>query len=85
MTRPDWLPRDVIAPVTEEERAAVRHAQRVLRCAPTGAMDNDTVAALRGLQLAFRLLPTGILDAATASQIDKLRTWHEEESRDVNT
>lgn len=85
MTRPHWLPRDVIAPVTTEERAAVRHAQRVLRCSPSGEMDNDTIAALRGLQRMFGLPPSGVLDAATGNQIDKLRTWHEEESSDVRT
>jgi len=76
--RPDWLPRDVVNPISEVEKAAVRHAQRMLRLPPTGEMDASTEAALRGLQRRFKLMPTGILDAPTGRQLDLLRPRSEE-------
>ena len=78
MTRPDWLPRDVVNPIGEIEKAAVRHAQRMLRLPDTGEMDARTEAALRGLQARFRLVPTGILDAQTGLQLDRMRPRSEE-------
>lgn len=80
MTRPEWLPRDIIAAYSEDERAAVRHAQRLLRLPETGQIDVRTEAALRGLQARFKLLPTGILDAPTGRQLDRLRPRSEEGS-----
>lgn len=80
MTRPDWLPRDIVAAYSPEEKAAVRHAQRVLRLPETGDMDVRTEAALRGLQVRFKLLPTGILDAPTGRLLDRLRPRSEEGS-----
>lgn len=69
----DWFERDIIAPVTEAERAAVRVAQRTLRVPVTGEMDWATKSALRGHQYLFGLGVTGILDRATAELIEKLR------------
>ena len=73
--RPEWLPRDIIAPVSETERAAVRVAQRTLRIDVTGEMDAGTRGALRGVQYLFGLPVTGTLDGATANRIDSLRPW----------
>lgn len=78
MTRPDWLPRDIVSPVGEREKAAVRHAQRMLRLPDTGELDARTEAALRGLQARFKLTPTGILDGPTGRQLDRLRPRGEE-------
>lgn len=82
--RPEWLPRDIIAPVSEAERAAVRVAQRTLRVDVTGEMDAGTRGALRGVQYLFGLPVTGTLDGATANRIDSLRPWQlaDEEARD---
>lgn len=77
-SRPEWLPRDIVSPVSEGEKAAVRHAQRMLRLPDTGDMDARTEAALRGLQSRFKLTPTGILDAQTGCQLDRLRPRSEE-------
>jgi hypothetical protein len=77
-TAPSWLPRDIVRPVSEAEKAAVRHAQRVLRLPDTGDLDQRTEAALRGLQARFRLAPSGILDAPTGLLLDRLRPPSEE-------
>jgi hypothetical protein len=73
---PDWFKRDIIKPATEFERDAVRHAQRVLRCPETGAMDESFIARLRGVQMVFGLPPTGVLDLATAEQIERIVNQH---------
>lgn len=78
MDRPEWLPRDIVNPVSDVERAAVRHAQRVLRVPETGEMDHRTEAALRGVQWRFKLVPSGILDAPTGRMLDRLRPPREE-------
>ena len=77
-TRPDWLPRDIVSPYSDAEKAAVRHAQRVLRLPATGDLDMRTEAALRGLQSRFKLAPSGILDAPTGCLLDRLRPRSEE-------
>lgn len=69
----DWWERDIISPVTEAERDAVRVAQRALRVPVTGEMDGATKSALRGHQYFFGLMVTGILDRATAEHIERLR------------
>lgn len=69
----DWLPRDLIAPVTEAEHEAVRTAQRALRVEQTGLLDESTKAALRGAQRLFGLPVTGYLDRPTAQALDRLR------------
>lgn len=68
-----WLPRTIVAPVSETEREAVRTAQRALRVPETGDMDDATKAALRGVQALFRLPVTGALDQQTAQALDRLR------------
>lgn len=68
-----WLPREIVTPVSEEEREAVRCAQRALRLDTTGEMDEATRSALRGAQRLFGLDPTGVLDKATAGLLDRLR------------
>lgn len=69
-----WPPdRVIIRPANEGERDAVRTAQRALRLAPTGDMDESTVASLRGVQKLFKLPVTGVLDRATAEALDRLR------------
>lgn len=69
-----WPPdRVIIAPANEGERDAVRTAQRALRVAETGDMDDATKAALRGVQNLFKLPVTGVLDRATAEALDRLR------------
>jgi hypothetical protein len=69
-----WPPtRVIIAPANEAERASVRTAQRALRVAETGDMDDATKAALRGVQTLFQLPVTGVLDAVTAKALDRLR------------
>lgn len=72
---PPWFHREVIAPVSEREREAVRVAQRALRLVGTGEMDEPTRASLRGTQRLYGLPVTGILDAATAIIIDGLRPY----------
>lgn len=75
---PEWLPRDIVRPVNDAERAAVRHAQRVLRLPDTGEMDDRTAASLRGIQARFKIAPTGMLDAETGALLDRLRPPREE-------
>lgn len=77
-TAPDWLPRDIVHPVNDAEKDAVRRAQRLLRLPSTGDMDQRTEAALRGLQARFKLVPSGILDAPTGLLLDRLRPPCEE-------
>lgn len=69
-----WPPeRVIIRPANEDEREAVRTAQRALKLEPTGEMDHATVASLRGTQRLFKLPVTGVLDRATAEALDRLR------------
>lgn len=75
-----WPPeRDVIAPVSESERDAVRIAQRALGLEPTGLLDEPTKASLRGVQRLFRAPVTGVLDRATAALIERLRHVYPED------
>lgn len=73
---PAWFKRNIIRPTTAFEHDAVIHAQRVLRCAETGEMDESTISHLRGLQALFGLPTTGILDEATAKQIERIRNQY---------
>lgn len=68
----NWYKRRIVIPVTEADRDAVRHVQRVLGQDETGDMDEELRASLRGFQSLFRLPTTGILDDATAEKIDQL-------------
>jgi hypothetical protein len=69
-----WPPeRVIIAPANEREREAVRTAQRALRVAETGDMDEATKAALRGVQHLFKIPVSGVLDRPTAEALDRLR------------
>lgn len=68
----DWLPRDIIAPVSEAEKAAVRRAQRALGLVPTGDLDEPTKASLRGIQHMFKRPVTGVLDRETGALIERL-------------
>lgn len=77
--RPEWLSRDIIAPVNEDERRAVQVAQRALRLSPTGEMDEATRASLRGVQRLYGLPVSGTLDEATAVVIDGLRPYQLQE------
>jgi hypothetical protein len=68
-----WPPeRDVVAPVSEAEHAAVRIAQRALGLNPTGELDEPTRASLRGVQRLFGQDITGALDRGTAALIERL-------------
>lgn len=71
---PDWFENDIIFPMSEFEREAVRHAQRVLRGDETGLLDQPTRALLRGFQGLFGLRLTGILDYDTAVKIEQVRS-----------
>lgn len=71
----EWLPRDIVAPVSDVEHEAVRIAQRALRLEPTGLMDEPTRASLRGLQRFYRLPVHGNLDGPTAERLDGLRPY----------
>jgi len=73
---PDWLRRDIHSPVTEADRGAVRHAQRIMGMPETGCLDGPTRARLRGFQALFRLRETGILDHATADILEGIRSHH---------
>lgn len=77
--RPEWLPREIVTPVSAAEKAAVRVAQRALRLIPTGEMDEPTKASLRGTQRLYGLPVSGILDEATAVIIDGLRPYQLQE------
>jgi hypothetical protein len=69
-----WPPdRVIIAPATEEEREAVRTAQRALNLDVTGELNDATKSALRGVQKGFHLPMTGVLDRATAEALDRLK------------
>ncbi len=73
MSKPAWIKRDIVQPSNDFERAAVVHAQRVLRCAEVnGKMDEETVTRLRGIQMLFGLPVTGALDIRTAEQIERI-------------
>lgn len=75
-----WPPgRDVIAPVSEAEKDAVRIAQRALGLTPTGELDEPTKASLRGVQRLFKHPVTGVLDRATAALIERLRHVYPED------
>jgi hypothetical protein len=69
----EWLPRDIITPAADDEREAVRTAQRALCIPPSGEMDGLTRARLRGVQWMFGLDVTGILNGPTAVALDRLR------------
>lgn len=73
--RPDWFPRDIIAPVSEAEKDAVRVAQRALRLLPTGEMNEATLASLRGIQALYGLETFNGLNEETAVVIDGLRPY----------
>lgn len=76
-----WPPeRDIIAPVSEAERAAVRRAQRALGLVPTGDLDEPTKASLRGVQHLFKQPVTGVLDRDTAALIERLARVYPEDS-----
>ena len=75
----DWCPRDIIAPVSEAEHAAVRIAQRALGVEPTGLLDEPTKANLRGVQRLFGAEVTGVLDRPTAALLERLRHIYKEE------
>lgn len=75
-----WPPeRDIVAPVSDAEHAAVRIAQRALGLAPTGELDEPTRASLRGVQHLFKAPVTGVLDRDTAALIERLRTVYPED------
>lgn len=69
----DWLTRDILTPASDEEREAVRTAQRALRVPVTGEMDTATRTALRAVQYVFGLPAHGSLDRPTAALLDRLR------------
>lgn len=74
-----WPPeRDIIAPVSDREHEAVKTAQRALRLAPTGELDEPTKASLRGVQRLFGAPVTGVLDRETAGLIERLRHVYRE-------
>lgn len=73
---PDWFENDIHSPTNDFERAAVGHAQRMLRGDETGCMDDATRALLRGFQGLFGLRMTGILDLATAIRIEEVRNQY---------
>lgn len=75
----DWLPRDIIAPVSDVEHAAVRIAQRALGLEPTGELDEPTKASLRGAQRLFGVPVSGVLDRPTAALIERLRHVYKED------
>lgn len=75
MTQPAWFKRTIVVATTEQEREAVRHAQRVMRCPVTGEMDEATTSHLRAMQGLFGLPLTANLDLATAKQIERLRVY----------
>ena len=77
--KPPWFPRDIIAPLSDAEHAAVRVAQRALRLTPTGELDEPTKASLRGTQRLYGIPVSGILDEATAVVIDGLRPYQLQE------
>lgn len=70
---PEWFENDIIHAMSEFDKDAVRHAQRVLRVDETGVLDGPTRAVLRGFQGLFRLVPNGILDLPTAIKIEEVR------------
>jgi hypothetical protein len=72
----DWLQRDIHSPVTEADRGAVRHAQRIMGMPETGDLDGPTRARLRGFQSLFRVRESGILDHATADILEGIRSHH---------
>jgi hypothetical protein len=75
-----WPPeRDIVAPVSEAEHEAVRTAQRALKLAPTGELDEPTRASLRGLQRLFRAPVTGVLDRETAALIERVAHVYKED------
>ena len=73
--RPVWFKRTIVRPVTDFEREAVRHVQRILNCDVTGEMDETTISHIRGFQLLFGLRTTGMLDDPTAERIESTRTY----------
>ncbi|WP_422070760.1 peptidoglycan-binding domain-containing protein [Streptomyces hoynatensis] len=68
------MPRDeILNPVTDVEREAVRTAQRALSVRETGLLDDVTKASLRGIQRLLGLPVTGVLDRVTADALERLR------------
>lgn len=65
--------RDIYVASTDEQRAAVRAAQRTLMVDMTGDLDDATRRKLRGVQALFGLPVTGILDVATMNKIEEIR------------
>lgn len=76
----DWLPRDIVSPVSEVEHEAVRRVQRALGLRPTGDMDEATKASLRGVQHLFKAPVTGVLDRETAALVERLAYTYKETS-----
>lgn len=74
-----WPPeRDILAPVSEDEKDAVRVAQRALGLSPSGVLDEPTKASLRGVQRLFNHPVTGVLDRNTAALLERLRHIYKE-------
>lgn len=76
MDAPSWFAGDVIVAASEPQQGALRQAQRVLRLAETGEMDDMTRAALRGFQGLFGLRISGMLDLQTAIKIEQVRNQY---------
>lgn len=75
-----WPPeRDIVAPVSPSEHAAVKTAQRVLGLVQTGELDEPTKASLRGVQRLFGAQVTGVLDLPTAALLTRLRHIYPED------
>lgn len=74
-----WLPRDIFAPVSEAEHAAVRRVQRALKLSLTGELDEPTKTALRGLQALFKRPVTGVLDRDTAALVERVAHTYPED------
>lgn len=67
-----WYKRRIFIGTTDDDREAITHVQRVLRCDETGVLDDATVSHIRGLQSLFSIRPTGIIDDATAECIERI-------------
>lgn len=75
----DWLPRDILSPVSPSEHEAVKTAQRALNLVETGELDEPTKASLRGVQRLFGVPVTGVLDRPTAALLERLRHVYKED------
>lgn len=76
MPAPEWIHRDIIAPVTDRDREAVRASQRIMGLDETGTLDTITKARLRGFQALLGLPVTGALTVQTAEALDRIRSHH---------